>query len=219
MNLINIAYQEDQNARKGAPVAKNALVAELGQQLRDMGLDVTENASIGPNGVTASKPGDAGNLYPVPAEDAFPAGVEYLDAPDIRTIAGGLILEHSHLFGWLENYSVMYRWKAAGGSDRGKPKLGECKKANGHDRYLYGKRLHFFITLSADHVRDYQLSPEQVEALIFHELNHASTDEKGKPVVLPHEFEGFRAELIEYGPWSADLQIAEDGFQRRLEGL
>lgn len=156
-------------------------------------------------------------LYPVPIEAAFGEGIEFIDARDVKTIAEDLILQHDHIFGWLRNYVVLYRWRKVGGETAGKAKLGECKKANGHDRFLFGKKVHFFVTLSADNIRDRQLTREQVEALIFHELNHAGTSEKGKPMILPHEFEGFRSELEQYGPWSADLQRAADGFQARMD--
>lgn len=158
-------------------------------------------------------------LYPVPQDATFGEGIEFIDAPDVRSIAGDLIDTHDYLFGWLRNYVVLYRWRKVGGEAGGKAKLGETKKANGHDRFLYGKKVHFFVTLSADTIRDRALTREQVEALIFHELNHAGTNEKGKPVILPHEFEGFKSELETYGPWSADLQRAEDGFQARMDLL
>jgi hypothetical protein len=192
---------------------------QIAKRLRDMPADAQKGANPM---VTAAKTNltpvvSRDELYPVPQEGAFAEGIDFIDGRDIRDIAEDLIVAHRHIFGWLSDYVVLYRWRKVGGETAGKAKLGECKKANGHDRFLYGKKVHFFITLSADNIRDRQLTREQVEALIFHELNHASVSEKGKPIILPHEFEGFRSELEQYGPWSADLQRAEDGFQARMD--
>lgn len=50
---------------------------------------------------------------------------------------------------------------------------------------------------------------EQRRALVDHELCHCGLDDTGeyeKPMSVPHEFEGFHAELARHGPWDHNLQ-------------
>lgn len=151
-------------------------------------------------------------VYPAISDDAFPEGEDYIDGNDIKQIAERLVKEHPDLFGWMKSYKFDYRWRKQGGKTKDKLVYGTARKATTHDRYLLGRKLHFFITLSADNVRESKLTRLQVEALIFHELCHCSTTDKGTATLVAHEFEGFKAELAHYGAWSADLQRAEDGF-------
>jgi hypothetical protein len=64
----------------------------------------------------------------------------------------------------------------------------------------------FVIWLAADHLMGW--TREQIEPLLYHQLLRAEIDEKGNPFIAAADFEGFVAELREYGPWQADLKLA-----------
>ena len=51
----------------------------------------------------------------------------------------------------------------------------------------------------------FNLSNWQMEALIFHELKHGAMSD-GKPVLLPHDWEGFAQEIERYGLWKKDIE-------------
>lgn len=44
------------------------------------------------------------------------------------------------------------------------------------------------------------------EALVYHELTHAGTDEQGKPQLKPHDAAVFTTEVKLYGAWWSDAQ-------------
>jgi hypothetical protein len=138
---------------------------------------------------------------------------DYLAAPDVQHVAEVLIAKH-HRFKHLRDVRIDYRWKRRGGSAAGKATLGKCVKVSGLVRHYTDAT--WIIWLAADHAL--ALDAYQLEALIFHELLHAETDEEGeKPIVRPHDFEGFACEIEEYGLWSqAAQQIAPAFRQARL---
>lgn len=74
----------------------------------------------------------------------------------------------------------------------------------------------FIITLNWQNCRDAELKAWQLEALIYHELNHiAPPDEEqlnAAPTVIGHDFEGFGAELERYGMWHQSLEAAGEAF-------
>ena len=62
---------------------------------------------------------------------------------------------------------------------------------------------------------------EQRRALVDHELCHCGLDDTGeyeKPMSVPHEFEGFHAELARHGPWDHNLQRVDKQLKLWDEG-
>lgn len=132
-------------------------------------------------------------------------GGAFAEASTVAEIAGALLGRHGDRFGALRDLEISYLWKREGGKAGGKPTLGACVKTSG--LALYFGRADFVIWLAADHCQAAGLSAWQYEALVYHQLAHAGVDKKGKPTLYPHDFEGFRAELDQYGAWSQDLEL------------
>jgi hypothetical protein len=143
--------------------------------------------------------------YPVPPMRAFidpdtNAILDYLPAPDLDDVAGRLIEQHNDL-AFLGSVRLAFLWKREGGETGGKLTIGQCQKANPLVRYF--GHVDLVIWLAADHL---SAQPARfIEAALFHELLHAEINDKGKPVVRPHDYAGFRRELEEYGAWYGDL--------------
>lgn len=144
-----------------------------------------------------------------PEDDAAPHD-DYRPAPDVQHVAETLIAKH-HRFRHLRDVRLDYRWKRRGGATAGKATLGKCVKASGLVKDYTDAT--WIVWLAADHAL--ALDAFQLEALIFHQLLHAETDEEGeKPTLAGHEFEGFRAELEEYGLWSGSARHIAPAFRQ-----
>lgn len=143
--------------------------------------------------------------FDVPTETQF-AGKDFISAPGLKAIADRLIAEKDSL-SVLSGLEVRYLWKRRGGTSGGNPKLGALQRPGGLLRYFSGG-VPFVLWLGADNCRDLQLTPQQIEACLYHQLLHADTnpDDEDQYRIRGHSFEGFVEELDEFGPWSADLR-------------
>jgi len=152
--------------------------------------------------------GDPDARYPVPSVQRFVddrgSPVEFIDAPELAAIAVALMDARAPLFNPVRGFKIGYLWKLKGGEESGKAKFGQCARTSGLVRYF--GTVDFVIWLAADHCRNGALTRWQVEALVCHELLHATINEKGAPAIAPHEFAGFLRELAWYGSWQRDLQ-------------
>lgn len=147
----------------------------------------------------------------IPADHQFDER-DYLNAPDLERIGRALIMSNDIRFGFLHNARIAFLWKKDGGTSGRKVVFGKTTKANAVIRHF--AEVDFVIWLGANHCRDYALSNWQLEALVYHELLHCDIDNKGKFIVSPHEFEGFLAELRNYGAWLPDLEAAASAFSQ-----
>ena len=151
----------------------------------------------------------------VPSDEDFEEqDVEFILSQDIKDIANLLIEE---ALPYLKDVRIEYFWKKRGGSAAGKLTLGKCQKPSGLlKKYCPGS---FVIWLGADNVVKKNLTRYQVEALIFHELNHidllGDSSEAGYDI-KGHDFEGFGSEIERYGLWEQGLQVAGDAVQSAL---
>lgn len=126
----------------------------------------------------------------------------FLGDPNLDILAGNIIGDHSLP---ASLFRIAYAWKRTGGKC-----LGKCIKVNPAVSFLTGHD--FFIWLAADHCRDRHYPPQRIEALLFHELRHIDADKHGKPILVDHDFVGFRDELDLYGCWEDDLAAAQIHF-------
>lgn len=158
--------------------------------------------------LTARRPSAPPLNRDLDGSDAYPDvtsyfdGRDFIDAPDLADIASDLVIDHD--LPHVNNWRIRYLWKAKSSAyDAGK-----CQMLSGLARYYAGAE--FVIWLSAEFCAANQYTRRQVEALLFHELNHVGTKitQAGdmKPEARRHDAEVFRAELEEYGLWRDDLQ-------------
>ena len=73
---------------------------------------------------------------------------------------------------------------------------------------------HARLLVAADNCTAAKITHQQMEAIVFHELNHCGLDEKERPMVRPHDFEGFAAEIVEYGFWKSDIKAMARAFEQ-----
>jgi len=163
----------------------------------------------------------ADDLYPVPWPSRFKNRMGdklgYIEAPDLEEIATGLIESWPEL-GFIETARIRYLWKDKGTSTA----MGKCTKAGGFWPAL--AEVDFVIWLGAEDVRAGYFTRHQVEALLYHELCHITTDEEGENFATrPHDAEVFYMELRRYGAWERALspfgQMALEGLLQRGDGM
>lgn len=162
--------------------------------------------------------GDPDERVVIPAAADF-AGEDWMDAAQVELIADALI-ERWPCFqdhpARLATARIVYLFKRKGATQ---PRLllGKCQRPSGLLARFSGAD--FIIWLAANNCRG--LTAWQFEALIYHELKHASM-ETGEPVIVPHDFEGFASEIEEYGLWKPDVKMIAEAVkvshQRSLFG-
>ncbi len=131
---------------------------------------------------------------------------EFVAAPDVERVALELIARCPEL-SELEEAAFRFAWKREGGKDG---EAGHCKKLSPETQFLAG--VQFFVWLAADRARE--LSQRQIEALIYHELNHAGFNDKGKAIARKHDVELFLGEIRRYGDWHEGLREARLAFEQ-----
>jgi hypothetical protein len=138
--------------------------------------------------------------FPFPSATAFESDgrrLNFIPAPELQIIVEELI-ERDGRFVHLQTLGVDVHWKRKGGRAFGAASLTSGKLALHTDAA-------FQLWIAADNCRVNNLSPHQMEALIFHELLHCEVHED-KPVMRQHEWEGFAEEINQYGLWFTGMQ-------------
>jgi hypothetical protein len=132
----------------------------------------------------------------------------------IRDLVDDLINKHKLS---ARNVTLDVLWKRKGGTGGGRETWGKCIKLSGPAKY-YGGGTEFVIWIAADHLEAARITNYQLEALLYHELLHITEveDEDGnaKAILRSHEFEGFIAEIAEYGSWKSDVKRAANAFKQ-----
>ena len=139
---------------------------------------------------------------------------DYLAGPDIARIANALINTDDDL-AFLEGVKIHYLWRRKGRKKAARAVLGTCQKLSGLARFGLGGG-EFLIILDAENCEELGLSAWQLEALIYHELNHIAPPEEDEaaagPTLVGHDAELFNAEIRRYGLWKSDLRITSKAF-------
>lgn len=156
--------------------------------------------------------------YLVPQEALFKGekgeDLDFIPAPDLEKIAQELIGRHPR-FAEIESLDIAYLWKRKGGSSKGRATLGRTQKTAGLLKHF--SEFDFVIWLARDHAYEFGLTNKQVEAAVFHELLHVFYDpEDGGISLIGHDYEGFVAEIEEYGLWKRDLKLAGEAIGKQL---
>jgi hypothetical protein len=159
---------------------------------------------------TSADTGDAQqqSLFLVPDDAAFD-GKLYRAAPELETIGKNLIEQHG-FFEDVADCDVRYFWRRKTGVTKGRVKIGLLKRAS--DLLGHYSGADYILWLSATTARDGKFTDRQVEAAVFHQLCHLSTDDNGDYIKVGHDFEGFARELTQYGPWTTELAAGGRAF-------
>ncbi len=90
--------------------------------------------------------------------------------------------------------TIVYLASTLAKKQKGKLVFGQCEKIA--DKFKWGIPADFTITVFEPNIEGF--TPEQVEALIFHELLHVGVEDD-RLFVRPHDIEDFSAVLKKYG--------------------
>ena len=123
--------------------------------------------------------------------------MRYEDAPNYVTrIVKQQIKKH---FPVLQEFNVKVVLDTKGMKSKGRRIFGKLKKADDLNRFLTQSEetafqgYHFIMIL--DKVLVTTQPKSDTKRVTFHELNHGGMDDKGKPVIIDHDFEGFYIEI------------------------
>jgi len=153
---------------------------------------------------------DPDGAYPrVPASDDF-GGDDFLQAKDLEAVGELLIDHYEGQFAHLRKARISYLWKRKGGARAGKIIQGKTLASKGLVRHFGG--FDFVIWLAADHLVEATFF--QIEAIVYHELNHIGFDEEEGVQLVGHDFEGFAKEVMEYGAWDERVKIMASAFRQ-----
>lgn len=160
-------------------------------------------------------------VEPPPDDDFAENETDFLEDIHMENLGRQLIRDWPELR-HIRNVSVAYAWKRKGGKSKGALVFGTCTKLSGYARYR--SQADFLIWLAADHVRDAAFTPEQLEALLYHELKHIGfelDEDENSPTygemqikAVGHDVEGFYDEIRRYGSWRDSLRHAEHEFKQ-----
>lgn len=156
---------------------------------------------------------DPDGVVRVPEDASFLA--DYMPAPELQEIGEALIRARPELHD-VAHASIRYMWRRKHGTSSGKTVLGKCQKMSGVNKAAASAD--YVVFVAADVVREQQMTHWQLEALIYHELNHVGVDfdDEGEPTfkVRGHDVEMFRCEVEEYGLWRPNLEEAAATFRQ-----
>lgn len=153
-----------------------------------------------------------------PRESQFGDTDDFIPSAALTERAAVLAKRHRALLGHYEGLSVLFLWKRTGGKSKGKGVFGKTVKPSGLLKHF--AQTEFVIWLAADHCREARYGDREIEALLFHEMNHigmSDEDEDGNPsvpVLVPHDVEMFRAEVEVYGLWDEQLRDVGPAFKQ-----
>lgn len=140
---------------------------------------------------------------------------DFLESRELREM-GDILIDRYGEISHLDDVRITYLWKREGGKKNGKLQLGQCKKVSGLEKW-YAKS-DFIIWLATDHAKVLNMTPRQIEALLFHELLHAtyeeSEDGEATMKIRPHDVEMFADEVKRYGLWTTDLESVQETFRQ-----
>lgn len=159
---------------------------------------------------TATKP----TVY-VPVELDFGTEAFYA-ADDLQALAGDLIEMHPRVLGDLADLTIAVFWRKSGGKKSGAPVFGKAVKPSGLMTAFTSADA--VVWLAADHVTEAGYTARQIEALLFHELQHVTVEEddegERKVTMRGHDVELFYADVLTYGAWEEMLQEAAAAFKQ-----
>lgn len=158
-------------------------------------------------------------LYP-PPEESF-AGTDFLPSGPLTELAMDLVRRFEHLGFIAENgFTLEVVWKRKGGARNGKATLGKCAHPSG--LLAFYSRKDWVIWVAADHARAMELNARQIEAVVYHELNHCGMEkdpegeEPPRATVVGHDIEAFCREIQDYGFWRPEMEIAGQVVARQM---
>lgn len=153
----------------------------------------------------------------IPAELEF-GDDQFTPAPDLTALGQYLISTHEDVLGHLADVEIAFFWKRTGGKKSGSPVFGKEVKPSGLITAF--TTADAVVWLASDHVSDADYSPRQVEALLFHEMQHIGVEEpededgERKIVMRSHDIEAFYADIRKYGAWDEMLRETAAAFKQ-----
>jgi hypothetical protein len=152
--------------------------------------------------------------FPLPNPNDFLR--EFLEDEHLDKLVAALI-RHYPQFEPFGDLTIRVLWQKDAGKEEGRLKLGSLSKQNNMTRFL--AKVDYVVVVNYKAAAVYELNNWQMEALLFHQLEHIeiSEDDNGevKLKTRPHDVGLFNAEITTYGAWYLDLANTSNAFQQQ----
>lgn len=152
--------------------------------------------------------------FPLPNPNDFFR--EFLEDDHLDDLVAALI-RHYPQFEPFGDLTIRVLWQKDAGKEDGRLKLGSLSKQNNMTRYL--AKVDYVVVVNYKAAAVYELNNWQMEALLFHQLEHIeiAEDDDGevKLKTRPHDVGLFNAEITTYGAWYLDLANTSNAFQQQ----
>ena len=137
-----------------------------------------------------------------PKEPRVPLTYEESDV--VRDVAGRLIRLFPAAFGWTTNFKLGYLLVHGSrrGSDRRLDAMAKFRKVPPVYHGITG----YDAVVEVHEWAWNELTAEQQEAIVSHELCHGEMTEKGTLRIVRHDLEEFAWVVRQYGAWAADIR-------------
>lgn len=136
---------------------------------------------------------------------------DYVESPDMKTIATKLIRRHRTIAAVTEDLRLGYRLRLGEPSGEGEAAIAVCTKAPP----LWRDESGLDVVIWAWDFWWKTFNERQREALVLHELCHIDRTEKGAVKLRKHDVEEFTAVVHEYGIWDGFSHLVD--FARALK--
>jgi hypothetical protein len=152
--------------------------------------------------------------FPLPNPNEFHR--EFLEDEHLDELVAALI-RHYPQFEPFGDLTIRVLWQKDAGKEDGRLKLGSLSKQNNMTRYL--AKVDYVVVVNYKAAAVYELTNWQMEALLFHQLEHIeiAEDDDGevKLKTRPHDIGLFNSEIMAYGAWYLDLANTSNAFQQQ----
>jgi hypothetical protein len=154
------------------------------------------------------------DAFPLPNPNEFHR--EFLEDEHLDELVARLIL-HYPQFAPFGDLTIRVLWQKDAGKEDGRLKLGSLSKQNNMTRYL--AKVDYVVVVNYKAAAVHELNNWQMEALLFHQLEHIEIDETDdgevKLKTRPHDVGLFNAEIMTYGAWYLDLANTSNAFKQQ----
>jgi hypothetical protein len=151
--------------------------------------------------------------FPLPNPNDFLR--EFLEDENLESLLEALIVHYPE-FAPFGDLTIRVLWQKDAGKEDGRLKLGSLSKQSNMTRYL--ANVDYVVVVNYKAAAVYELNNWQMEALLFHQLEHIEIDEDDdgevKLKTRPHDMALFYAEVLNYGTWTLDLKNTANAFRQ-----
>lgn len=148
------------------------------------------------------------------AEPLFADVHDYVESPELKQVAAGLINRHPLIQGVVSDLRIAFLVRTGEPAGAGEDAIAKCQKVGPLWRDLSG----YDVVIWVWSFWWNQFDQRRRESVALHELLHIDRTEKGGVVLRKHDLEEFGYVVQHYGDWMPQIRAFTDALARYDEG-